>query len=360
MTVWLFLIVINSTPLATFEDWYTDHARHSYSSILFTRVGFSIFSTPLGRLASFDSSCFKFVTWPQMPHLYPLGSVFLFLPFGLLLLNGAEPIPIFKIEICFFVFFAHICLYLFVKIFLGKTGNLPLKLLAIYPLYIALIVYSANGMFDSVALFFSLIGVIMYQKGKYDYFILFLAISISFKYQAAIFLLPLLLMGSIKIIQEKKISEIIRRKVIIISIFLLLLSAFTGYQSAPFLFDTRPEFVMNGLNAFSSHSQLSWASQSFAVIMTLILTLIYTFFLIGKNRFLSLSSLFLLLPSFFLPYFQPWYLQFLFIYLLFPRKKAEMNFTLIWLLFMVMMLSFFGLAFSPISLIDNFKRSVGL
>ncbi len=87
---WFFLLAVNSNPLATFENWYTDHARDSYVSSLFLKDGFSVFDEPLGKLASLDNSYYKFVTWPEMPHLYPLGSIFLFLPFGVLLQNGVD------------------------------------------------------------------------------------------------------------------------------------------------------------------------------------------------------------------------------------------------------------------------------
>jgi hypothetical protein len=79
LVFWVVLLTINTNPLGTFEGWYTDSARNSYSASLFPKVGFSIFDTPLGRLSSFDGSFFKFVTWPEMPHLYPLGSILLFL-----------------------------------------------------------------------------------------------------------------------------------------------------------------------------------------------------------------------------------------------------------------------------------------
>jgi hypothetical protein len=46
-----------------------------------------------------------------MPHLYPLGSIFFFLPFGNLLQNGFDTILVYKIEIAIFLVFAHICVY---------------------------------------------------------------------------------------------------------------------------------------------------------------------------------------------------------------------------------------------------------
>jgi len=90
LILWLTLVTLNGNPLGTLENWYTDHARHSYVSSLFLKDGFAVFSQPLDTLASQDNSIYKFITWPEMPHLYPLGSIILFLPFSTLLQTGAN------------------------------------------------------------------------------------------------------------------------------------------------------------------------------------------------------------------------------------------------------------------------------
>lgn len=64
----------------------------------------------------------------------------------------------------------------------------------LHALYVTLIVYSANGMFDAVSFLFSLIALDLYLDGRYDYFLLFMAVSATLKYQPAIFLLPLMIM----------------------------------------------------------------------------------------------------------------------------------------------------------------------
>jgi hypothetical protein len=57
--------------------------------------------------------------------------------------------------------------------------------------------------------------------------------------------------------------------------------------------------------------------------------------MVNKNSLLSLSALFLLLPTLMLPYFQNWYLPFIFIYALIPQGKREFEATLLWLILMV-------------------------
>jgi len=357
---WFCLLVVNTNPFVTFENWYTDHARHPYSASLFTKVGFSIFDTPLGKLASNDDSYYKFVTWPQMPHLYPLGSIFLFLPFGFMLQSGVDQIFVFKMEIAVFLLFSHVSLYYFLERFWKQKMFLLLKLLGIYALYVPLIVYSANGMFDAVPFLFSLIAINLYLDGRYDYFLLFMALSVTFKYQPVMFFLPLIIVGVLKLFKSQRFSSIIKNKAVIAAAVLAVIIMFTAVLSAPFLMETRPEFVMNGINAFSSHTQIPWAEQSFAVLLTLTVTLLFAIYMLGKSPLLSLSAIFVLLPSFTLPYFQIWYMSFFFAFALIPKQKREAEATMLWLIFIVAVLSFGGISFNPLHVLDGWKRVLGL
>ena len=74
-------------------------------------------------------------------------------------------------------------------------------------------------------------------------------------------------------------------------------------------------------------------------------TVAYALYMLNKNPLLSLSALFLLLPSFLLPYFQNWYLPFIFLYALIPQQKKEPDATVFWLIFMVAVLAFSGTNF---------------
>jgi hypothetical protein len=113
LVLWLTFLAFNSGPLATFDNWYTDHARHTYTANLFLKDGSAVFSQPLDRLASADRSAFMFVTWPEMPHLYPVGSVLMFLPFSILVEAGVSAVLVLKFELALFLVFAHVCLYFF-------------------------------------------------------------------------------------------------------------------------------------------------------------------------------------------------------------------------------------------------------
>jgi hypothetical protein len=370
---WLALLVVNAYPMATFENWYTDAARHPYTSVLFTKVGFSVFDTPLGKLSSMDTSFYKFVTWSEMPNLYPLGSIFLFLPFGVLLESAVAQVLVFKMEIALLLVVSHLCLYLFLKHFWKKELELSprdvylkpfwrqefsflLKAMATYLLYIVLVVYSANGQFDAIAFFFSMVAIVMFLGERDDMFLLFVAVSSTFKYQAGIFLLPLVLVSLTKFLQKTTPSALLRNKAMLAALGLAAIDLFTAYLSAPFLMASRPELMMNGVNAFSPHAQISWSMQIFAVLLTLGVTLTCTVYLLNRSRLLSLFMVFSLLPAFTMPYFQPWYLPLFFVYTLIPQSKRSLQVTLVWLIFIVFVLSFGGLSYNPLAITDNIRR----
>jgi hypothetical protein len=352
LVVWIILLSLNTSPLATFNNWYTDHVRDGYVSSLFLKDGLSVFSQPLGTLASQDTSHYMFVTWPEMPHLYPLGSILLFLPFGTLLQNGLAPVLVYKLEIALFLIFAHICLYFFLIVYLKKNSHLFWKIAGLYIVYVSLVLYAAGGMYDSVAFLFALIAVTMFLRGRYDYFILLIGVSIFFKYQAGIFLLPLIIVGLLKFIEKNNLRTFIRNKAGIIGLILLGASGFTAYLSAPFMLQTRTELVMNAINAFAPHSKFTWNYQVAGILITLVATLIYAAYMFNKNKSLSFSAIFLLLPSFMLPYFQYWYIPYVFVYALIPQRKKELEATILWLIFMIVMLSFSG---NPIQFFNSFQ-----
>lgn len=358
LMIWLAFLSINSNPLATFENWYTDHARHDYVSSLFLKEGPTVFNEPLGELASQDSSLFKFVTWPELPHLYPMGSILLFLPFGVLLQNGLEPSLVYKLEIALFLIIASVCLFIFLNVFLKKDLRTSWKLLGVCIIYVELIIFAANGMFDSVPFLFALFGITMLLVERYDTFFLLMGISVFFKYQTGIFLLPLIFFTMFKLLEKHKVPNLLQNKAVIAGAAFFLVSLYTTYLSAPFLVQTRPDLIMNGINAFSPNAQIPWAVQAAGILLTLVATVTYALYMLKKNPLLSMSALFLLVPSFMLPFFQNWYVPFIFVYILIPQQRKELEATLLWLIFIIAMLSFGATAFNPQHIIENFRLTL--
>ena len=236
-----------------------------------------------------------------------------------------------------------------------------LKLLGVYAMYIPLIVYAANGMFDAVPLLFSLIAIDMFIVERYDWFLLLMAVSVFFKYQPAIFLLPLMIVGVLKLLEKHKLSSITHNRVAVAAAVLIGVSAVTAVASAPFLLDTQSTFVMNGVNAFSSHSQIPWALQSFAVLLTLAVTLLFAVYMRNRNPLISLSAFFVLLPIFTMPFFQVWYLPFFFGYVLIPQKrKRDMEVTMLWLIFVMAVLGSGVISFNPSLVLEGWARVLGV
>jgi hypothetical protein len=291
----------------------------------------------------------------------------------MLLEASIAQILLFKFEIALFLIISHLCLYIFLKSFWKNELTLApkevylkpfwkqelgflLKALGTYILYIILVVYAANGQFDSVAFLFTLMGIGMFLGERYDYFLLFVAISSTFKYQAGIFLFPLIMFSLVRLYQKSKSFGFLHNKVVLASIAFAGVDLFTAYLSAPFLISARPELIMNGVNAFSPHAQISWSLQAFTVLLTLSVTLVCSGYLLNKNRLMSMAMLFSLLPAFTMPYFQPWYLPFFFVYPLIPQSKRSLEVTMLWLIFMLFVLSFGGLSYNPLAILDNVRR----
>ena len=140
---------------------------------------------------------------------------------------------------------------------------------------------------------------------------------------------------------------------------LAVVDLFTAYLSAPFLMAARPELNMSAVNGFSPNAQIPWGLQTFGVLLTLAVTLVCGVYLFNRSRLVSLFAFFSLLPCFTMPYFQVWYLSFFFVYALIPAQKRALHVGLVWLVFIVFVLSFGGFAFNPVQIMDNIRRVLG-
>jgi hypothetical protein len=163
-----------------------------------------------------------------------------------------------------------------------------------------------------------------------------------------------------KLFEKNKLSNLLRNKAVVAGAALGFVSVFTATLSVPYLLAIGPQLIMNGINAFSPNSQVPWTLQSFSILLTLATTLAFAVYMLNKNSLLSLSALFMLLPSFMLPYFQNWYLPFIFIYVLIPQQKKELEVTMLWLIFMIVVLSFGGVSFNPLQIFGALKSLLKL
>jgi hypothetical protein len=214
-------------------------------------------------------------------------------------------------------------------------------------------------MFDSVAVLFLLLSVGAFLASRYDFFVLLVGVSVVFKYQTAIFLFPLIVVAAVQLLKKHRLGGLVRNRNVVLAVACAAVSGFTAVLSAPYLMGTRPVLVMNAVNAFSAHAQIPWSWQAAAVLSVLAATALYSIYMYKHNRLLSLSSLFLLVPVCMLPYFQNWYLPFLFAYMLIPHEKDQFVATMLWIVFVAFMLSFGGSGLNPQVLIGHFQTMVG-
>ncbi|MFB0544934.1 MAG: hypothetical protein ACETVN_04415, partial [Asgard group archaeon] len=356
---WLSFLAMPGYSSLGLENWYTDHARHPYSAYLFTKYGFSVFDTPLGKLASIDNSFYKFVTWTEMPHLYPVGSIFIFLPFGLLLQSGVPCSLVFKMEMALFLIFAHICIYYFTKHFSGKPLRRLVKYAGVYSFCFLLILYSANGMFDAIPLLFSLISLIEFVKNHYSKSVIYATVAAFFKYQAAIVLVPLILIALIRLYKDVDLYDMARKIWLPLTLTLVSVEAYTAYLNIPFMIRARPELIMNAIYLFGPHAQLPWQTRFFAIFSTLALTITIVLYLLRKGGAISSLLLFYtFLPFFSMAYFQPWYFPFFFIYALIPERTSLVNVVVLWLVAISLIISLGYFRYDPLWMGELIRRAL--
>lgn len=357
--VWLSLLTTPKYSPMGLENWYTDHARHPYSAYLFAKYGFSVFDTPLGKLASIDNSFYKFVTWTEMPHLYPIGSIFIFLPFGLLLQSGVPSSVVFKMEIALFLIFAHVCIYYFIKHFSGKPLRRLVKYSGIYAFCFLLIMYSANGMFDAIPLLFSLMSVIEFVKNHYSKSVIYATVAAFFKYQAAIFLIPLTLIALIRLYKDVGLYDAAKKIWLPFTLILVSVEAYTTYLNIPFMMRARPELTMNGIYLFGPHAQIPWQTRFFAIFSTLAFAIIIVLYLLRKGGTISSLLLFYsFFPFFTMAYFQPWYFPYFYIYALIPERASLVNVVVLWLVVISLIISLGYCRYDPLWMTELIRRSL--
>ena len=105
-------------------------------------------------------------------------------------------------------------------------------------------------------------------------------------------MLPLIIYSLVELYRANRLAGIVQNKAVLAGAALAFVSLFTAVLSLPFLMQTRSQLVMNGINAFNSHSQIPWWLQSTAVLLTLAATLVYAAYMFRKNSLLSLISCF--------------------------------------------------------------------
>lgn len=183
---WLVVAVVLVVPLFKAPRYsvaplYTDHMRHAYAAWALLNIGPEVFTTPIAHW-NFGAS-HPFVSWPTLPHLYPIGSLILFIPFGVLINLGVVPEPLVNMAmIMLFGVFGVVASWL-----LYDTLNdsyepilLAIVLLMVVPSYIF---WGLNGFFDTVAVTLALYGVRAYWRENNGTSMLALVGALSLHYR---------------------------------------------------------------------------------------------------------------------------------------------------------------------------------
>ncbi|WP_254536202.1 hypothetical protein [Halomarina litorea] len=181
---WLALALVGSVflfdaPRYTLLSTYTDHMRHTYAAWSFLHLGFGVYTQPMG---TWDVAAVEpFVTWPTLPHMYPFGSLLLFLPAALLVnLSVLAPATTYALLVAAFTGAGTLAMAL-----LYRTLPYPPGLAALVTALAAMpyLFWGLNGFFDTVAVALALVGVAAHRREgeRVSLFALIGALSLHFR-----------------------------------------------------------------------------------------------------------------------------------------------------------------------------------
>jgi hypothetical protein len=183
---WLAVAVVLVVPLFKVPRYsvaplYTDHMRHAYAAWALLNIGPEVFTTPISQW-NFGAS-HPFVSWPTLPHLYPIGSLVLFMPFGVTINLGLVPEPLVNISmVMLFGVFGVVASWLLYQTLRDSYEPilLGIVLLMVVPSYVF---WGLNGFFDTIAVALALYGVRGYWRGNNGSSMLALVGALSLHYR---------------------------------------------------------------------------------------------------------------------------------------------------------------------------------
>jgi len=155
-------VIVTQPPWHTVTNPITDHYRHTYAAWAFLHVGHEIWTEPIRNWSQFGIP-----SVPHKPHshLYPLGSVLLFLIPGIITYGGGvDPFLMNQFLVAGFV--------------VGATGaavyawnasqmGADLSAIATGLTFLVAIYWAYNGFFDTIVLAVSLAGIWKYVEEEY-------------------------------------------------------------------------------------------------------------------------------------------------------------------------------------------------
>ena len=182
------LVVLMMRPPQMAVEGYTDHMRHEYAAWTFLRHPVDVLTVPI---TEWDASAeHRHVTWPTVPHVYPAGSLLLFMPFGMAANTGLFSDNL--VHALMVAVFAAVgvlatrTLYLCLRVHHGTVPSAVVSSVG----GVQMVWWGLHGFFDTVVALVALIAVYRWQKREASMALVPLALGLSLHYRL-LYLVPL-------------------------------------------------------------------------------------------------------------------------------------------------------------------------
>ena len=331
--LWALVLYFNPYYFADLEMRYTDHMRHEYMAWLFLHVGFKVFSTPLENLSLQAPSLNPHPTWRTHPHIYPLGSILYFIPFGVLSNLGIiSDITVHKLMILSFLTGAHLAIYYFMMELRKYNFGLFLTISVSSLFYTHLIFWALNGFYDAIAILFIILAIKYWREGSSLKSLVILTGSFFLHYRS-IFYLPLWITLFAKILLQHKDdlwSQLTHLNRLSLSFLWFLSVASLNFYTIYLSFFNRSwkipvEWQPSVINIYSGKLD--------AQILLLTLSAITFLILVKRKSYITFFSLLLCLAyMLFTPNWMHWHNLFFFPALLLSLDKTSVEVASFWLI----------------------------
>jgi hypothetical protein len=186
IVAWLAVCVVLVVPLFkpprySLAPLYTDHMRHAYAAWALLNIGPEVFTTPIGQW-EFGAS-HPFDMWTTLPHLYPIGSLILFLPFGIVI--NLELVPELLVNMAMIMLFGIGGVVGSWLLYQTLSESYEPVLLTVVMLMVApsYVFWGLNGFFDTIAVVLALYGVRAYRRDNDGTAMLALVGALSLHYR---------------------------------------------------------------------------------------------------------------------------------------------------------------------------------
>ena len=183
LTVAVVLVVpLFDAPTYSLDSIYTDHRRHAYAAWAFLNIGPEVYTTAIEQWQF--GALRPFISWAPIPHLYPLGSLLLFLPFGIVNNTGILPEPIVNMSMIMLLGIGSVGATWLLYRLVCESYRPVLSGLVMVLAAILYVFWGLNGFFDSIDVAAAaLYGIRAYRRENDGTALLALVVALSLHYR---------------------------------------------------------------------------------------------------------------------------------------------------------------------------------